>query len=183
MVSDEELLDSLEAARYLKINEQTFRRLAREGEVPAFKVGGKWRFQRSSLTQWKLSRVVSTAMTDLEILVVEDDEVVGLYVQSVLEGEGARVVISGTGAAALEWVRDHQPDLLILDLKLPDMDGAELLSRMVASGHEAPVIIFTDYPDGELMHRAMQYAPLTVLAKPASRAKLVDAVRRATWMG
>ena len=49
MPDDTEVLDAHEAARYLRLNPQTIRRLARNSEIPAFKVGGSWRFKKATL--------------------------------------------------------------------------------------------------------------------------------------
>jgi excisionase family DNA binding protein len=48
----EEILTVREVAEFLKVTERTIYRLATEGQIPSFKVGGSWRFQRSDLTQW-----------------------------------------------------------------------------------------------------------------------------------
>ena len=59
------------------------------------------------------------------------------------------------------------------------MDGPEILREIRARCGDLPVIILTGYPDSDLMHEALQYSPLTLLAKPADPEKLISAARRA----
>ena len=78
------------------------------------------------------------------ILVVDDEpsivEVVGLY----LEREGYRVTVARDGQAALEAVRRERPDLIVLDLMLPKMDGLEITRRLRGHGDTTiPIIMLT----------------------------------------
>lgn len=76
------------------------------------------------------------------ILVVEDDPAVSLALSSV-EGEGYTALLAATGDKGLEIGLAQAPDLLILDVRLPGIDGFELLRRLRAGGSKAPVIILT----------------------------------------
>ena len=77
------------------------------------------------------------------ILVVEDDPAVALALEVALKGEGYLPLLAATGAKGLEFGLAQAPDLLILDVRLPGMDGFELLRRLRAGGSKAPVIILT----------------------------------------
>lgn len=79
------------------------------------------------------------------ILVVEDDEAARLQIQAVLEGAGYRTVAATTGQKALKWVAQERPDGVILDLKLPDVDGLAVLESLRLQKHtrEIPVLVFT----------------------------------------
>jgi len=86
-VSDEgDVLDSGEAAKYLRVNVQTVRRLAREGRLPAFRVGHVWRFKRSSLGRWE--ELQGGFRRPRAVLVVDDGEVPLSAVARVFEKEG-----------------------------------------------------------------------------------------------
>jgi len=77
------------------------------------------------------------------ILVVEDDPAVALALEVALKGEGYLPLLAATGDKGLEIGLAHAPDLLILDVRLPGIDGFELLRRLRAGGSKAPVIILT----------------------------------------
>ena len=77
------------------------------------------------------------------ILVVEDDPAVSLALEVALKGEGYTVLLAATGDKGLEIGLAQAPDLLILDVRLPGIDGFELLRRLRAGGSKAPVIILT----------------------------------------
>ena len=77
------------------------------------------------------------------ILVVEDDPAVALALEVALKGEGYLPLMATTGDKGLEVGMKQAPDLLILDVRLPGIDGFELLRRLRAVGSKAPVIILT----------------------------------------
>ena len=77
------------------------------------------------------------------ILVVEDDPAVALALEVALKGEGYLPLLAATGDKGLEIGLAQAPDLLILDVRLPGIDGFELLRRLRAGGSKAPVIILT----------------------------------------
>lgn len=172
-----DLLDVREAAAYLKLNEQTVRRLARERQIPGFKVGGSWRFKRSVLDRWTDSQ--HTESGKAKILVVDDDKAILEFVVLTLAKEGFEVTKASGGEQALELMRQDVPDLVILDLKIPGMDGPAVLKEIRRRWGRLPVVILTGYPDSELMHRALQHSPLLVLAKPAGREQILHAIEQA----
>lgn len=77
------------------------------------------------------------------ILVVEDDPAVSLALEVALKGEGYTALLAAAGDKGLEIGLAQAPDLLILDVRLPGIDGFELLRRLRAGGSKAPVIILT----------------------------------------
>ena len=77
------------------------------------------------------------------ILIVEDNPDLAFGLRSNLEIEGYDVSIASTGAAGLEQARSQQPDLLILDVMLPEMDGFEVLQNFRASNSSTPVLMLT----------------------------------------
>ena len=175
MADDREMLDAHQAAEYLGLNAQTVRLLARENGIPAFKVGGSWRFKRSFLDRWAESQQ-QTRRGPMHILVVDDDEPVCDWVREVLESEEFSVSAASGGAEALELMRAEVPDLVMLDLKMPEMDGPATLRKIRQHYGSLPVVILTGYPDSELMTRALEYSPITLLAKPATAEQILKTV-------
>ena len=94
-----------------------------------------------------------------------------------LGGIGCRARQAASGEQALDLISEETPDLILLDLQMPGMNGVQLLDEL-RQGHPAlPVIIITGYPEGELMMEATKYAPVMLLSKPINRALLERTVR------
>jgi len=111
------------------------------------------------------------------VLIVEDDPAVTEFMVPVLEGEGFSVRVAHSGGDALRQIEEARPDLILLDVVLPDMDGSTLLARLrERPGPEIPVILST--ARREEADRAPELAAAGVLRKPFSLDELVAAVRR-----
>lgn len=164
-----------DAARYLGIHEETVRRLAREGKLPGFKVGGVWRFSRKTLHQWSTSQ--GKVMIEKRILVIDDDEAVRETVERAIGAAGYEAVSAGSGGEVHDLFMEDVPDLVLLDLVLPDTRGAELMREIRARWPGTPVIIITGYADTDLVQQVLPYGPLLVLGKPIDRRQLLEAVR------
>ena len=79
------------------------------------------------------------------ILVVEDDENQCLLYVEALQGEGYEVVTARDGREAIEVVEGIAPDLVVMDISMPGMDGIETMSRMLSKDHKLPIILNTAY--------------------------------------
>lgn len=173
----DDVLDARDAAAYLRINEQTVRRLARDNEIPSFKVGGSWRFKKSSLDSWAGMQEQRSRGSTKKILVIDDDPGVREVVQRSLKRDGVIVDTAGGSDEIMPLAPERRPDLVFLDLKLPGLDGPSLLEEIRSSWGNIPVIVITGFPDGELMERALTHGPVTLLSKPSSPSQIRDAVR------
>jgi len=81
----------------------------------------------------------------MKILIVDDDvHILRLYKEE-LEEEGYEVVIAGTGKEALELFKKENPDIVTLDILMPDIDGISLLRRMKEQRPKTPIIMSTAY--------------------------------------
>ncbi len=79
------------------------------------------------------------------ILIVEDDNNQRLLYEQELKLEGYEVVTASDGKEALEKVQEQQPDLIIMDINMPRMDGIETMGKILGKNKEIPVIINTAY--------------------------------------
>ncbi|MFO0889705.1 MAG: response regulator [Isosphaeraceae bacterium] len=114
-------------------------------------------------------------------IVVADDEIdMQEYLQTILPCFGHRVVaVVGTGCQLVEATLEHRPDLVISDIKMPDMDGIDAASRIYRE-FPVPVILVSAYHDPELLDRAEQDHILGFLVKPIKQADLEPAIAIAT---
>lgn len=83
------------------------------------------------------------------ILAVDDHKNVRLLIEQELSDEGHTVTLARNGAEAVEYLSHSKPDLVILDAALPDVDGAELLQRILCRDCTMPVILYSAYSDIE----------------------------------
>ena len=114
------------------------------------------------------------------ILVVDDDEPILHALRRALEYEGLRVSLARDGFEALERVRRDPPDVLVLDITLPDGDGAEWLSLRRKRGEEVafPVVALTGITADEDTRRIEQSGVVAVLQKPVNVALLFQVLQR-----
>ena len=118
-------------------------------------------------------------MSAARILVVEDDRSAAAYLRLVLEEEGFGVRTAGNGVEALVALEEEPFDLVISDLRMPEMDGYELVSHLGQRWNELPVIVVTADSEVDGVVRAMQLGAVNYLVKPASPPVMLDAVRKA----
>ena len=100
------------------------------------------------------------------ILVVDDEPNVRLNYRVTLETEGLAVCEADGAAKALEQFDAHHFDLAILDMRMPEMDGLDLLAEMRQRGLNTPTVIITAYGDIPHAVRAMQLGAIDFLQKP-----------------
>jgi PAS domain S-box-containing protein len=113
----------------------------------------------------------------IHVLVVEDEPGGRALMSASLGQEGFRVTTANDGAMALEHIQRELPDVVVTDLAMPNIDGAELLRSIRQSWRLLPVIIHTACPNTAIMKRAMEFSPFTVLAKPCRLEQLVETIR------
>lgn len=113
----------------------------------------------------------------MTILLVEDEERVASFVVKGLEAEGYTVEHVATGLEALARIRADEPDLIVLDLTLPDIDGLDLLRRLREGGVAAPVIILTARGDVDDRVEALEIGADDYLNKPFHFDELLASLR------
>jgi len=112
----------------------------------------------------------------VRVVLAEDEAIVRLDLKETLEEEGYEVVgDTGRGDHAVDLVGQLDPDVVILDIRMPGLDGIEAASRIAAS-HDAAVVILTAYSQRDLIDRAIEAGALAYLVKPFQRSELVPAV-------
>ncbi|KQS59645.1 Fis family transcriptional regulator [Geodermatophilus sp. Leaf369] len=110
------------------------------------------------------------------VLIAEDEALIRLDLKEMLEEEGYVVVGEvGDGQAAVDQARELRPDLVVLDVQMPVLDGLSAAEQIAAS-RIAPVIVLTAFSQRELVERARDAGAMAYLVKPFSKADLVPAI-------
>ena len=114
------------------------------------------------------------------VLVVDDEPDVLLLARVILEPAGYRVVEAPNGAAALNVLAEDPPDVLLLDVRMPGLDGWEVLDRLGADTlRDLPVVMFSAHAELVSEERALQAGCRGYLRKPFSPKALLQAVATA----
>ena len=110
------------------------------------------------------------------VVIAEDEAIIRLDLKETLEEEGYEVVAeTGRGDEAVELVRRHEPDVAILDIKMPGLDGLSA-AREIAGERRAAVLILTAFSQRDLIEQARDAGALAYLVKPFQRSELIPAV-------
>jgi len=112
----------------------------------------------------------------VRVVIAEDEAIIRLDLREILEEQGYEVVgETGRGDEAVALVREHQPDLAILDIRMPGMDGLAAAREITADGGSA-VLILTAFSQRNLIEEARDAGALAYLIKPFTQAELVPAI-------
>jgi two-component system, response regulator PdtaR len=110
------------------------------------------------------------------VVIAEDEALIRMDLAEMLVEEGYAVVgQAGDGAAAVELAERERPDLVILDVKMPVLDGISAAER-IARARIAPVVILTAFSQRDLVERARDAGAMAYLVKPFTRTDLVPAI-------
>jgi response regulator NasT len=110
------------------------------------------------------------------VLIAEDEALIRLDLKEMLEEEGYTVVAEvGDGRQAVEQATAQRPDLVILDIQMPELDGLSAAEE-IAAARVAPVIVLTAFSQRELVERARDAGAMAYLVKPFSKNDLVPAI-------
>jgi len=123
--------------------------------------------------------LVRVSQNLLRVVIAEDEALIRMDLKEMLEEEGYAVVAeAGDGESAVERVKALRPDLAILDIKMPVLDGISAAER-IAAERLAPVVILTAFSQRELVEQARDAGAMAYLVKPFTKADLVPAVEMA----
>jgi DNA-binding NarL/FixJ family response regulator len=113
----------------------------------------------------------------VDVLIADDHEVVRAGLKSLLEGTDIRIMAEATsGNAALKLAVKHRPDLVLLDVRMPDGDGLNCLARIKVDLPKLPVMMFSSFDNPTYVARAVALGAAGYLSKSASRKEIIDAI-------
>ncbi|MBI3522423.1 MAG: sigma-54-dependent Fis family transcriptional regulator [Chloroflexi bacterium] len=117
-------------------------------------------------------------MAQKTILVADDDASIRSLLKQLLTDEGFSVLEASTGAEVVEKVKESSPELVIMDIRMPELDGIEALSRLKGGSPQTAVLIMTAFGSSNLAIRAMELGAFDYITKPFELDKISLTVKR-----
>lgn len=115
-------------------------------------------------------------MQSLRIVIADNESIIRMDLREILEEAGHTVVAEAAdGVKAVELVRKHHPDLVIMDIKMPEMDGITA-AKIISNEKLAPVLLLTAFSQKEIVEKAKDSGVLAYLVKPVKEANLFPAM-------
>lgn len=115
----------------------------------------------------------------MRVLIVDDESLIRMDLRDIIESCGHEVVAEGTnGVEALALCKKHKPDIILMDVKMPELDGIEA-ARQIGFHHEAPVVLLTSYSQQDLIDKARDSGVYGYLIKPVREEQLVPTLEMA----
>jgi excisionase family DNA binding protein len=175
---DSEWLTLGQAARFLGVAQSTIRKWSDQGRVPAFYTpGGHRRYRRADLEAFlDRSGPQGRPKSGPLILLVDDDSKVRELVRVSLEFEGYVVREAGSAEEGMSAIEEAKPDLVLLDVMMPHVDGWEMLRRVQEryGAGAIPVVMFSGKVDEEAKQQANAGGAQGFVGKPFDLQQLVD---------
>jgi excisionase family DNA binding protein len=178
--SESEWLTLGQAARYLGVAQSTIRKWSDSGRVRAFKTPGRHRRYRRGDLDAFLERSAPESRSGPVVLIVDDDERLREYVRVNLEMEGHTVHEAGSAEDGLKVLDELRPDLVLLDVMMPKVDGWEMLQLM----HErhgvgsVPVVMFSGKVDEQAAGEAAERGAQGFIGKPFDPHELITQTKQ-----
>jgi len=114
-----------------------------------------------------------------KILIVDDMEDIRRALTKILQKEGHEILTAGNGREGIQAVKDHAPDLVFMDIRMPIMSGLDALAEIRKFDTDTPVVVLTAYLDAEYVTRAIRLGAYQYLVKPSKPSEVVSLVRQA----
>jgi excisionase family DNA binding protein len=194
---EDTFLTTEEVLEYLQVNLRTVYRLIKAGKIPAVRVGRQWRFRKRDIDAWLDSErpkgsatAAATAVAEPSsfprdagerprILVADDEASIRDLLSKTLALAEYDVDTAADGRAALERLRLQPYELLIIDLKMPGIDGLAVIREAKRLNAELPVIIITGYSSEQAAIEAVNLGVAGYLTKPFRVPQVLTAAAKA----
>lgn len=118
-------------------------------------------------------------MPNSTILVAEDEEAARISLKGLLESEGFRVLTAADGEEALSQILHQEPDAVLLDVRMPRLDGLSVLRQALSGGSHSAFLVMTAFGDSVTAIEAMKFGAFDYLAKPLDFEYVLAQLRRA----
>jgi excisionase family DNA binding protein len=188
---DEGFLTTEDVLEYLHVNLRTVYRLIKAGKIPAVRVGRQWRFRKRDIDAWlenqrprssprpTVVRTANPAMGRPRVLIADDEPSVRDLLLKTLTLAEYEVDVAADGRAAVDRLRSLSYDLLITDLKMPEMDGLSVIREARRLKADIHVIIITGYSTEATAIEAINLGVSGYLTKPFRIPRVLSVAARA----
>ncbi len=168
-----------QAAKFLGVAQSTIRKWSDQGRVPAFYTpGGHRRYQRRDLEAFLDRSGPGGRSAGPIVLVVDDDPKLREFVRVNLEMEGYSVREADGAEEALQAIEDQAPELVLLDVVMPGVDGWQMLQRMQERHGSIPVIMFSGKVDERSAADAERRGARGFVGKPFDPQQLIERAKQ-----
>ncbi|MBI4641464.1 MAG: response regulator [Candidatus Tectomicrobia bacterium] len=171
----EKLMSAKELSEYLDIELRTLYRYISGGEIPAIKMGKQWRFRRVDIEKWLEERKIRSPKSAKKVLIASDDAEVQDTLSKALTRSSFEVSAVSDGHAALELLKQKSHPLVIIDTRLPDMSGMEVIAQAKSAHETLKFIVVTGQGSKDAAIEAMNLGVSAYLEKPV---KIDDFLKR-----
>lgn len=118
--------------------------------------------------------------TDIKIVIAEDNALLRGVLRDALEEAGMQVVgEAGDGAEALTMAEGNRPDVVVMDMRMPNVDGIEATQRIASASWAMPVVVLSAYDEPQMIEAALAAGASNCLKKGVGLDELIDAIRTA----
>lgn len=184
----ERLMDIKQTADYLQMNKMTVYKLARQGKIPAFKVASEWRFRKDLIDEWlmgqlkgdlrfKKSAIEKKLNPGRTVLIVDDEQVIRDFFASTLTEY--KVLTAANGEEGLSVIKKEKPDLVLLDIRMPGIDGIETLKQIKQISKDTAVIMLSAHGTLETNLEAARLGAYGSIAKPFDLSDMKSVIKSA----
>lgn len=189
-MNDDTFLTTVEVLEYLHVHHRTLYRLIKAGRVPAVRVGRQWRFRKRDIDAWlevqrlRTGRYGSRRPPEslqgrARVLVVDDEETIRSLLSKTLALADYEVDVATDGRMALDRMRIIPYDLLITDLRMPGVDGLNVIREARRLNAHIPVLIVTGYSSEASAIEAINLGVQGYLTKPFRVPRVLAAAAKA----
>jgi len=190
---EDKLLSISEVANYLKIPKSTIYKLSQRKGLPSCKIGKQLRFRKSSVDNWladqetpqdvEIKNKSAKQSAFKKILLIDDDELVQRTIRKFLEREGYHVELAKNGEEAIKKVTQIRFDLMIVDVRMPGINGIETIKRIRSLNRKSkiptiPEVAITGYMDTQAAREAEKLGITDYVYKPFSISDFMKTINK-----
>lgn len=147
----------------------------------ACRAGAEGNLRSSGGTVQPLFMVFMNGRSDMRVVIADDEPIIVMNLKEILEDSGYEIVgTASNGFAAIDLCKEHRPDILILDIRMPGLDGLRTAKFIHEGGYVDTIVIESAFDDEEFVQKAGKYGVSAFMVKPIDAKTLVSTLKVAT---
>lgn len=170
------ILNIKEAAHYLQINDQTLRKMARQGSIPAFKVGRSWRLSKDILNKWIDSHNDKKHDATLLYLYNFDDDLIK-HINDIVCHSNIEIVIANNNPKIMDCPFQMTPSLVFINIQSSRTNNdMSIIHKAYINFSKIPIVVFASKSDYSIISETFKYTPFILLSKPFTKEQLMTCI-------